>query len=217
MTEPFTQWVLEDRFVGLRPRWEIAGAQFVGDVKTYEDAKLRMLNGAHSALAYCGLQRGHTFVHEAIADPVIGPLIKRLMLDEAAPTLPTTAGLQPAAYAAQLTERFSNPALAHRLEQIAMDGSQKIPQRWFPTLRAQQREGRQCPAILEGLAAWLDHLRPGSSKVMDPMAETLADLWRTQGQEMPHALFGRGGLFAEGWTATDADLKFLSFRLATAC
>jgi fructuronate reductase len=69
MTEPFSQWVIEDRFAGPRPRWEAVGAELVADVRPYETAKLRMLNGAHSLLAYCGLNRGHAFVHQAIADP----------------------------------------------------------------------------------------------------------------------------------------------------
>ncbi len=71
ITEPYRQWVIEDDFAGDRPRWEVGGAQFVADVAPYETAKLRMLNGAHSALAYLGLERGHRFVHEAVADPAI--------------------------------------------------------------------------------------------------------------------------------------------------
>src|SRR3546814_7536564 len=89
-----------------------------------------MLNGAHSALAYIGLGRGHAFVHQAIADPEIRPVIERLMLGEAAPTIDVAPGQDLAAYANALLDRFANPALDHRLIQIAMDGSQKIPQRW---------------------------------------------------------------------------------------
>src|SRR3546814_1491569 len=85
VTEGFSQWVIEDDFAGPRPRWEAVGAELVADVAPYETAKLRMLNGAHSALAYIGLGRGHAFVHQAIADPEIRPVIERLMLGEAAP------------------------------------------------------------------------------------------------------------------------------------
>ena len=86
-TEPFSQWIVEDRFAGPRPAWEEHGAQIVDDVAPYEAAKLRMLNGAHSLLAYAGLALGHSFVHEAIADPWLGPLVDRLMREEAAPTV----------------------------------------------------------------------------------------------------------------------------------
>lgn len=214
-TEPFSQWVIEDNFAGARPRWDAVGAQFVRDVKPYEDAKLRMLNGAHSALAYLGLRRAHTYVHEAVADAQIAPLIARLMLDEAAPSLPAVAGLDPRAYAAALLERFANPALGHRLEQIAMDGSQKIPQRWLPTLRYHQQQGEQCPAILEALAAWILHVRPGGNSVVDPMEHTLAELWREAGQAgVVRELFGPSGLFGNDWTATPADIAFIELRLA---
>ena len=213
-TEPFSQWVIEDSFVGSRPRWDVAGAEFVTDVKPYEHAKLRMLNGAHSALAYLGLRRGHTYVHEAIADRQIGRVVSRLMLDEAAPTLPTVPGLDPLAYASALLARFANPALAHSLEQIAMDGSQKIPQRWLPVLRYHQRQGRQCPAILEALTAWILHVRAGADLIADPMAETLAEVWHQEGaQGVALGLFGPHGLFAEHWVATPADLEILRRRL----
>ncbi|MGH6693784.1 MAG: mannitol dehydrogenase family protein, partial [Sphingopyxis sp.] len=79
VTEGFSQWVIEDDFAGPRPRWEEVGAELVADVAPYETAKLRMLNGAHSALAYIGLGAGHAFVHQAIADPAIRPVIERLM------------------------------------------------------------------------------------------------------------------------------------------
>jgi fructuronate reductase len=92
VTEPFSQWVIEDRFAGPRPKWEVGGAQFTNDVQSYETAKLRMLNGAHSALAYLGLERGHVYVHQAIADPALRPLIETLMRDEAATSLTPAAG-----------------------------------------------------------------------------------------------------------------------------
>src|SRR5690606_8301856 len=130
-TERFSQWVIEDRFAGPRPGWEKVGAQLVGDVAPYETAKLRMLNGAHSALAYLGLERGHTFVHEAIADPGLRPLVEGLMRDEAATSFTPAPGQDLGAYADALVARFADPALNHRLIQIAMDGSQKIPQRWL--------------------------------------------------------------------------------------
>ncbi len=210
-TEPFSQWVIEDNFAGPRPRWENHGAQIVADVAPYEMAKLRMLNGAHSLLAYCGLKAGHTFVHEAVADPDLRALAQRLMREEAAPTIAAGAGQDLLAYADALLERFANPALNHRLIQIAMDGSQKLPQRWLETLAANQREGRQCPAILQGLAAWIEHLRGGNGIVDDPLAERLAAV---VGQGEPVlALFGDAGLLASGWLPSNTDLAIISAHL----
>jgi fructuronate reductase len=202
-TEPFRQWVIEDNFAGARPRWEIGGAQFVQDVAPFEAAKLRMLNGAHSALAYLGLARGHTFVHEATVDPMLRPLIEHLMRHEAAPSLTRTAGLDLDGYADALIGRFANGALQHRLAQIAMDGSQKIPQRWLETLEVQNKKGRDCPALLEALAAWIVFLRSDVEKIGDPMAATLIALWRREGKSgIVDALFGPGGLFSRHWSAS---------------
>lgn len=214
-TEPFSQWVVEDRFAAGRPAWETVGASLVADVVPYEQAKLRMLNGAHSALAYLGLERGHEFVHQAIADPALRALVSRLMRAEAAPSVDAAPGQDLAVYADRLLERFDNPALAHRLAQIAMDGSQKIPQRWLATLEANRKQGRNCPAIMAALAAWLRHLRGDNvgraGAVADPRSAELQALWATgSAHDVVHALFGLAGLMAGGWYATQAQLDSLA-------
>jgi fructuronate reductase len=210
-TERFSQWVIEDKFAGPRPGWEDHGAQLVRDVAPYETAKLRMLNGAHSALAYLGLERGHMFVHQAIADPALRPTVERLMRAEGATSFVVAPGQDLAAYADRLLERFADPALNHRLIQIAMDGSQKIPQRWLETLAYHQHRGQQCPAILEALAAWLRHVRGDARPVDDPWAERLAQVWRDTGREgIAAALFGEHGLFAQNWRADPSALTQLT-------
>ncbi|HEY6868945.1 MAG TPA: mannitol dehydrogenase family protein [Novosphingobium sp.] len=218
LTEPFSQWVIQDDFAAPRPAWEQAGAEIVSDVAPYETAKLRMLNGAHSALAYCGLRAGHTFVHEAVADPLLHPLVEGLMREEAAPTIAAAPGQDLMAYADALLARFANPALNHRLIQIAMDGSQKIPQRWLATLAANQRIGRRCPAILTALAAWLGHVRGDNAArwgaVDDPRAAELADAWGRHGADgIVGALFDPGGLLAGDWVPTPEDRAMLGEAL----
>lgn len=204
MTEPFSQWVIEDHFAGDRPSWEKAGAELVSDVRSYEAAKLRMLNGAHSLLAYCGLQRGYAFVHEAIADPELRRLAAALMIEEAAPTVGAAPGQDLRAYAEGLLARFANPALNHRLIQIAMDGSQKIPQRWLETLAANQRQGRECPAIRSGIGAWIRHLRGANGLVNDPRTAELAPA--AAGDGALAALFGPTGLLASQWEPGPSDV-----------
>lgn len=200
MTEPFSQWVIEDRFAAARPGWETADAQLVSDVAPYETAKLRMLNGAHSALAYLGLGRGHNFVHEAVADPVIRPLVERLMRQEAAASLTPAPGQDLGAYADALLDRFANRALEHRLAQIAMDGSQKIPQRWLATMAHHQSRGATCPAIEAAIAAWLRHVRGDDGPVDDPLAQRLQEAWEKAGRTgVVVALFGDQGLLPSPW------------------
>ena len=215
LTEPFSQWVIEDRFAGPRPHWDVAGAQFVADVAPFETAKLRLLNGAHSLLAYCGLARGHVFVHEAIADPELRELTQRMMRKEAAPTIAAATGQDLATYAEALVARFANPALNHRLIQIAMDGSQKIPQRWLHTLEDNRLAKRPCPALLHGIAAWLAHLRGYNSvrygPVEDPRAAELATIIDEKSLgEAATALFAPGGAMGGVWSITPEDASVIS-------
>nr|WP_295663671.1 mannitol dehydrogenase family protein [Polymorphobacter sp.] len=215
VAEPFRQWVIEDRFAGDRPRWEAGGAEFVADVAPYEIAKLRMLNGAHSALAYLGLARGHVFVHEAVADPVIAALVERLMRDEAAGSFTPAPGQDLNRYATALMARFANPALNHRLAQIAMDGSQKIPQRWLETLAARRSTGGESPSVLRALAAWVDHVRGDLRPVDDPDAAALAACWQSAGRAgIVAALFGEHGRFATRWIASDAERAAITASLS---
>jgi len=196
VTEAFSQWVIEDDFAGPRPRWEKVGAELVADVAPYETAKLRMLNGAHSALAYIGLGAGHDYVHQAITDPDIRPVIERLMREEAAPTIDAAPGQNLAAYADALLGRFANPVLNHRLIQIAMDGSQKIPQRWLETLAWHQERGARCPALETAIAAWIAFLR-SDHPLDDPLAEQLREA--VAGPDAMARLFDKGGLIASEW------------------
>lgn len=212
VTEPFSQWVIERDFVGARPAWDAVGAEIVDSVAPYETAKLRMLNGAHSALAYCGLAAGFAYVHEAVGDPALGALAARLMREEAAPTINAAPGQNLAGYADALLARFANPALNHRLIQIAMDGSQKIPQRWLATLAARRREGARCPAILTAIGCWLRHVRGDNAArwgaVSDPRAAELAAAWAAAGTDgIVDAIFAPGGLMASDWAPDGEDRR----------
>lgn len=213
-TEKFSQWVIEDNFAGPRPRWEDHGAQIVADVTPYETAKLRMLNGAHSLLAYCGLEKGHEFVHQAIADPELRALTHRLLLEEAAPTIRAAEGQGLTAYAAALVKRFENPALQHRLAQIAMDGSQKLPQRWLAVLAERQSKGLPSPTIMRGLASWLRHVRGDLRPVDDPLAEQLAAAWHHVSADAAiRGILGSGGLVASPWHPTDDQVALLATNM----
>lgn len=216
ITEPFSQWVIEDNFAGPRPRWELGGAEFVTDVAPYETAKLRMLNGAHSALAYIGLAHGHEFVHQAIADPAIRPLIETLMRHEAATSIIAAPNQDLTAYADALIARFANSALDHRLIQIAMDGSQKIPQRWLETLQFHQSNTKQCPAILTALAAWCIHIGGANGPVDDPMADRLcAAVKDSPPEQFLLKLFAPAGIVDTPWQPTPDDIVSISRQYAS--
>lgn len=154
-TEPFTQWVIEDRFAaGERPDFAAAGVQIATDIAPWEEAKLRLLNGAHSGLAYLGGLAGIAFVHEAIATPGGRGFVEALW-DEAETTLTPPPGLDLAAYRAALLRRFADPGLRHRTVQIAMDGSQKLPQRLLAPIAARLARGQGIETLALAVAAWM--------------------------------------------------------------
>jgi fructuronate reductase len=156
--EPFRQWVIEDRFPQGRPAWEATGAELVADVLPYETMKLRLLNGAHSSIACLGQLAGWETVADAIAQPSLRTHIAALMA-ESATTLHLPPGADAHHYAQSLLARFANPALRHRTAQIAMDGSQKLPQRLFAPALERLAAGLPAPRIALGVAAWLWFLR----------------------------------------------------------
>ncbi len=179
-TEPFRQWVIEDDFPAGRPAWDAAGALFTDDVTPYEVMKLRMLNGAHSALAYLGALAGCATIATTMAHDAFATVAQRLMHDDARPTLSIPSGIDLDAYEQQLLERFANPALRHRTIQVAMDGSQKLPQRLLATLRARRAAGESPRWVTLAVAAWMrwvwaDRLDDGTPRVLDdPLAPMLA-------------------------------------------
>ncbi|HGK7625671.1 TPA: fructuronate reductase, partial [Klebsiella pneumoniae] len=155
--EPFIQWVVEDHFVAGRPAWETAGVQMTDDVLPWEQMKLRMLNGSHSFLAWLGYLAGHAHISDCMRDDVFRRAARQLMLDEQAPTL-TITGVDLLAYADSLIARFSNPALKHRTWQIAMDGSQKLPQRMLDGIRVHLARDSRWPLLALGVAGWMRYV-----------------------------------------------------------
>jgi fructuronate reductase len=179
--EPFSQWVLEDSFVGgARPAWHECGVEFADDVKPYEDMKLQLLNGAHSALAYLGYLSGHDMISQAIADPVLQGFVRNLWDEEVIPVVHAPAGVDLAAYTATVQSRFANPFVRHRTWQVAMDGSQKLPQRILPSVRARLARGMDLPRLALVIAAWVRYAG-GTDEggktidVRDPLAGQLRD------------------------------------------
>ena len=173
--EPFFQWVLEDDFgEGPRPALEDAGVQLVAEVEPFERMKLRMLNGTHSALAYMGLREGHKTVAEAMADPALSARIEALWSRELAPSLIAPPGTDLGAYARVLKARYQNPNIRHRLDQIAMDGSQKLPPRILDPLFENLAAGRPIDGLLDVVAAWMQFVERAAAQ-QRPLADPLAD------------------------------------------
>lgn len=163
VTEPFVEWVVSGDFPAGRPDWQ--GVTFVDDVEPFEERKLWLLNGSHSLMAYAASARGHEAVSDAIGDPVVRQWVEEWW-DEAVRHL-TLPEDHLATYRAALVARFANPNIRHLLAQIAADGSQKIPVRILPTLRAERAAGRSGRGAGRVVAAWVRHLRGAGAPVTD--------------------------------------------------
>jgi fructuronate reductase len=220
-TEPFSQWVIEDDFCSGRPALEEVGVQFTSDVHAWEKAKLRLLNGAHSALAYLGCLAGHEFVHTAIAASGYKGFIDALW-DEAGVTLGSSAEIDIPAYRSALLKRFHNLALQHKTFQIASDGSQKLPQRFLNTIRERRDLGLQSPALTLAVAGWICWQRGIDDdgrgfEVHDPLADQLrsiADSARMDARQLALAFCEFEPVFGQDFAKDEAFTEALTYALS---
>lgn len=177
--EAFTQWVVEDVLPADAPDLASVGVILTDDVRGFERAKLRLLNGVHSTLAYAGILRGHETVFEAVSDPALETLARDLMVKDIIPTLTAPRGLDLAEYAEAILARFRNPEIRHYLSQIAWDGSQKLPFRILGTLTETLEAGRSIERLAISLAAWMRFvaLRAKTGEaITDPLADRLTEI-----------------------------------------
>jgi fructuronate reductase len=183
VAEPFNQWVIEDKFAGPRPAWEKAGVIITDDVPVFERAKLRVLNSTHSTLAYLGLLRGYPTIAEAIADPALAEIVGAIIDKDILPTLTTPPGLDLHEYRDSVLARFRNASLPHTTRQVAMDGSQKLPNRTVGTIVDRLAAGHTPHGLAVAIAAWIAYLcstmAPHGSHLDDPMAAQLQETVRT--------------------------------------
>ncbi len=184
--EPFRQWVVEDNFVdNQRPDLAAVGVELVSDVTPYEHMKLRMLNGTHSSLAYLGYLAGYETIADCMTDPVLASFVRDLWTNEIIPALTPPPGADLNAYALALHDRYQNPGIRHRTWQIAMDGSQKLPQRILGTLAENRAAGRDSPGLTLAVAGWMRYVGGVDEKgdpidVRDPLAARLRAASDTQ-------------------------------------
>jgi fructuronate reductase/mannitol 2-dehydrogenase len=179
MTEPFSQWIVEDRFCNRRPPLDRVGVQFVDDVRPYALMKTRLLNASHCALGCLGLLAGLRHTHEVMREPVFSSYVERLMDAEVAPLLPAVPGIDLADYTAALIERLANPKIADELRRLCRNGSSKVPAHVLPSIAEARRAGHDHELLTMAVAGWFRHLRGTDERgrrlaVDDPLADRLA-------------------------------------------
>ncbi len=199
--ERFVQWVIEEVDFAAQPDWESVGVTVSRDVTAYERAKLRLLNGAHSTLAYVGLLAGLQTVAQAMAQPALRTFMERMMVEDIEPTLAVPRPGALAAYRQSILQRFENPAMRHQLAQIAWDGSQKLPIRILGTIADALQAGRSIVRLTVPIAAWMHFIRARARDgidIVDPLTAQLTALGREVTGEAAHDLplfFGLPGVF----------------------
>lgn len=174
MTEPFTQWVLEDNFVNGRPDWQRVGVQITDDVVPYELMKLRLLNATHQAMAYIGMLKGYTYVHEAVADSEINQFLRDYFA-EARETLHPVPGIDTDTYIETLFERYENAHIADTLARLAVDASDRIPKFVLPSILDNLAAGRSIETATRVITHWSKYLT-AAKDIVDPLGETLKSL-----------------------------------------
>lgn len=217
--EAFVQWVIEDVGADAITALGSVGATLTQDVASYERAKLRILNGAHSTLAYIGLLRGATSVAEAMADGPLAAFVAAMIQQDIAPMLTPVPGFDLDAYAAAILTRFRNPAIVHRLDQIAQDGSQKLPYRLGDTLVANRQAGRMPAHVVRALGGWVAFLMARArtdTAIVDPAADTLLSIAREQDVAAVVDALVTAGHLVPSAIAADAEVRAAVAAAATA-
>ena len=201
ITEPFSQWVIEDDFCNGRPPLDQVGVRFVADVAAYELMKTRLLNASHCALGYLGSLAGHTSIDRVMADPLLAEYVEQMMDVEVTPLLPPPDGIDLAEYKRSLLKRFANPAIADQLYRLCRRGSTKMPHHLLPSLREALATDRPHALLTLAVAAWFRYLRGTDAEgrpvvVDDPHADELQSLARAGGTD-PRPLLGVRSIFGD--------------------
>ena len=193
-TEPFLQWVIEENFVSGRPAWEAGGAVFAQAVEPYEKMKLRLLNGPHTMIAHLGILNDLEFVRDVMAVPEFVEKVRRHM-QAAVKTLDPVPGIDLPAYMDELIERFANPTIAHKTIQIAMDTSQKLPQRVLAATVEALDAGQDAAEFAYVIALWIASIHKRGT-LDDPRRDEILAAARSADPGDPSAsFFAIDGLF----------------------
>jgi fructuronate reductase len=220
--EPFRQWVIEQKFAGRVPRWDLVGATFVDDVTPFEHLKMRVLNGAQTTLATLGALAGLEHTSDAIADPLLSTFVRRMLVEETLPTLMPVPGMEPLAYVEQSLGRLRNTAIRHRNHQIATDGSQKIVQRLLNPIRDRLRQGASIALLSVPVAGWMAYLIQASARfgkrwpVSDPYAGKVAEIADVTGgdaQALAAGILAIDTIFDPGLAANETFRKAVTSAL----
>ena len=180
LCEPYRDWYIENKSDLLKSHLVHKGIKFVDSVEFYESIKLKILNASHSALAYLGLLLGHKYVHEAIGDELCYNFINNYLDREVIPTIQQQDNFDLIQYKKDVLKRFRNHFLSHKLEQIGMDSSLKLPIRIINTFKNKDENTEYVYTYII-IACWILFLKKNNINkfnydVSDPMSDDLFNI-----------------------------------------
>jgi mannitol 2-dehydrogenase len=199
--EPFTQWVLEDKFTVGRPSFEDVGVQVVDDVTPYELMKLRLLNASHQALAYFGYLSGYRLVHEVAQDSLFSEFLLSYMDNEATPTLQPVPGIDLDEYKKTLIERFSNPEIRDTVARLCAESSDRIPKWLLPVIRKNLETGGDITRSTAVVASWARYAEGVDElgqpiEIVDQLKDSLMPIAQSQ-KNNPTAFIANRAVFGD--------------------
>lgn len=217
--EPFYLWVLEaPEFVQrLFPTGKAGlSVKYVDDLTPYSTRKVRILNGAHTALVPVAYLRGLRIVKESVEDPFTGEFIRKAIFEEIIPTLDLpNEELQQ--FAQDVLERFQNPFIKHELKSIALNSISKFRVRVLPSIKEyHKRTGNLPNNLLFSLAALIRFYKGewhGEPLPLNDSPEVLAafqEIWTKHPVEaVPHLALKNTTFWGEDLTRIEGLVEFV--------
>jgi fructuronate reductase/mannitol 2-dehydrogenase len=196
ITEPYSEWIVEDRFCNERPPLEDVGVRFVSDVTPYALMKTRLLNASHCAIGYLGALAGIRRADEFVRDPLFRAYVTQLMDEEVTPLLPPVPGVELGHYKRTLLERLSNPNIGDDVERLCRNGSTKVPAHVLPSIAQARRRGSEDRLLTLAVAAWFRYLRVAGERVEDQHSARMRALASAGGTD-PRPLLAERDIFGD--------------------
>ena len=196
VTEPYRDWYIQSDNEELKKILNNKNISFIKNINFYENIKLKILNGAHSSLAYIGILLGHTHVHEAMADKLCFNFVSQFLDLEVLPTLEKKENFEIKNYKNDVLSRFKNPYIEDKLIRIAMDGSLKIPIRFLETYKLNKNKTPYIDAIITSWILFLQHMIVNNkSNLSDSNKEFIINTYENDKENFVQNLLDQKNIF----------------------
>ncbi|MDG1986796.1 MAG: mannitol dehydrogenase family protein [Halieaceae bacterium] len=211
--EPFTQWVIEDNLIGLRPALDQVGALFTVNISLYEKMKLGFLNAGHSIISVLGYLNSRAMVHQALEDPLILEFVQKALHENFLPVTEVPKNCRAEDYIVEVMQRFQNRALPYTVQQVNNDSSQKIQQRWFQNIDSALAKNIDTKLMSFVIAAWVLYVEKALDRgdLCDPQKDSFVEAYENDSEPVKQFLIiaGADGFFFSNHASFMNDVLYL--------